>query len=97
MEGGIDFEQYRNEAVADRVATTGSALLGLTLGCARCHDHKYDPISQREFYQIFAYFNSTDEITTEAERDEFRRPVLEVPTPEEERRSRGLQGRRWPR
>ena len=63
VEGGIDFEQYRNEAVADRVATTGSALLGLTLGCARCHDHKYDPISQREFYQIFAYFNNTDEIT----------------------------------
>jgi mono/diheme cytochrome c family protein len=85
VEGGIDFEQYRNEAVADRVATTGAALLGLTLGCARCHDHKYDPISQREFYQIFAYFNSTDEITTEAERSDFRRPVLEVPTPEEEK------------
>jgi Protein of unknown function (DUF1549)/Protein of unknown function (DUF1553) len=84
IEGGIDFEQYRNEAVADRVATTGSALLGLTLGCARCHDHKYDPISQREFYQIFAYYNNTDEITMEAERAEFRRPVLEIPTPEEE-------------
>jgi hypothetical protein len=83
VEGGIDFEQYRNEAVADRVATTGSALLGLTLGCARCHDHKYDPISQREYYQIFAYFNSTDEITQESERNEFRRPVLELPTPEE--------------
>jgi len=85
VEGGIDFEQYRNEAVADRVATTGSALLGLTLGCARCHDHKYDPVSQREFYQIFSYFNNTDEITSEAERAEFRRPVLEVPTPEEEK------------
>jgi hypothetical protein len=83
VEGGIDFEQYRNEAVADRVATTGAALLGLTLGCARCHDHKYDPISQREYYQIFAYFNSTDEITQESERNEFRRPVLELPTPEE--------------
>ena len=46
-EGGIDFEQYRVEAVADRVATTGAAFLGLTLGCARCHDHKYDPIAQR--------------------------------------------------
>jgi hypothetical protein len=84
VEGGIDFEQYRNEAVADRVATTGSALLGLTLGCARCHDHKYDPISQREFYQIFAYFNNTDEITKETERAEFRRPVLELPTAQEE-------------
>jgi hypothetical protein len=79
-EGGIDFEQYRVEAVADRVATTGAAFLGLTLGCARCHDHKYDPISQREFYQLLAYFNSTDEITTEAEREQYDRPVLEVPT-----------------
>jgi hypothetical protein len=82
-EGGIDFEQYRVEAVADRVATTGAAWLGLTLGCARCHDHKYDPVSQREYYQIFAYFNNTDEITTEAERSEIYRPVLELATPEE--------------
>ena len=83
FEGGIDFEQYRVEAVADRVATTGAAFLGLTLGCARCHDHKYDPISQREFYQFFAFFNNTDEITTEAERNEFNRPVLELATTEE--------------
>jgi hypothetical protein len=83
-EGGIDFEQYRNEAVADRVAVTGGAFLGLTLGCARCHDHKYDPLTQREFYQIFAYFNNTDEITTEAERYDFNRPILKVPTPQEE-------------
>ena len=83
FEGGIDFEQYRVEAVADRVATTGAAFLGLTLGCARCHDHKYDPISQREFYQIFAYYNNTDEIASEAERYAFNRPILELATPEE--------------
>src|SRR5207245_4864420 len=82
-EGGIDFEQHRREAVADRVATTGAAFLGLTLGCARCHDHKYDPISQREFYQLFAYFNNSDEIASEAERSDFNRPILEIPTPEE--------------
>jgi len=82
-EGGIDFEQYRVEAVADRVATTGAVFLGLTLGCARCHDHKYDPISQREFYQLFAFFNSTDEIASEAERYDFNRPILELPTPAE--------------
>ncbi len=83
FEGGIDFEQYRVEAVVDRVSTTGAALLGLTLGCARCHDHKFDPISQKEFYQLFAYFNNVDEISTEAERYDFNRPFLEVPTPEE--------------
>ncbi len=67
-EGGTDPEQFRVEAVVDRVSTTGAAFLGLTLGCARCHDHKYDPISQREFYQLFAIFNSADE------------PSLSVPT-----------------
>ncbi len=60
-EGGTDPEQFRVEAVVDRVSTTGAAFLGLTLGCARCHDHKYDPISQREFYQLFALFNNADE------------------------------------
>jgi mono/diheme cytochrome c family protein len=83
FEGGIDFEQYRVENVVDRVATTGAAFLGLTLGCARCHDHKYDPVTQREFYQLFAFFNHTDEISTEAERNEYLRPVLELPTPQE--------------
>jgi hypothetical protein len=82
-EGGIDFEQYRVEAVVDRVSTTGAAFLGLTLGCARCHDHKFDPVSQKEFYQLFAYFNNIDEIATEAERYDFNRPVLDVPAPEE--------------
>ncbi len=67
-EGGTDKEQFRVEAVVDRVSTTGVAFMGLTLGCARCHDHKFDPISQREFYQIFAVFNGADE------------PTLPVPT-----------------
>ncbi|HUP78107.1 MAG TPA: PSD1 and planctomycete cytochrome C domain-containing protein [Pirellula sp.] len=60
-EGGTDPEQFRVDAIADRVDTTGLVYLGLTLGCARCHHHKYDPISQREYYQIFAFFNNCDE------------------------------------
>jgi hypothetical protein len=90
-EGGIDFEQYRVEAVVDRVSTTGAAFLGLTLGCARCHDHKFDPVSQKEFYQLFAYFNNVDEITTEDERYDFNRPILEVPAPEEIERSKAFE------
>jgi hypothetical protein len=57
QEGGTDPEQFRIEAVMDRVATTGAVWLGLTVGCAQCHSHKFDPISQREYYQLYAYFN----------------------------------------
>ena len=57
-EGGIDLEQFRVEAVVDRVNTTAQVCLGLTLGCCQCHDHKYDPFTQREYYQFFAFFNS---------------------------------------
>ena len=57
-EGGTDPEQFRIEAVVDRVNTTGTVFLGLTVGCCQCHDHKYDPLSQREYYQFFAYFNN---------------------------------------
>lgn len=61
QEGGIDVEQFRNEAVADRVNTTGTVFLGLTLGCARCHDHKYDPLTTKEYYQLFAFLNNQAE------------------------------------
>jgi mono/diheme cytochrome c family protein len=71
QEGGIDPEQFRIESVIDRVNTTGTAFLGLTVGCCQCHDHKYDPISQREYYQLFAFFNNCDE------------PDLPLATPED--------------
>jgi hypothetical protein len=58
-EGGVDPEQARVEQVMDRVNTTGAVWLGLTVGCAQCHTHKYDPISHREYYQMYAFFNST--------------------------------------
>ncbi len=60
-EGGIVPEEYAVEYVVDRVDTTSTVWLGLTLGCARCHDHKYDPFLQKEFYQFFAYFNNVPE------------------------------------
>lgn len=63
QEGGIDKEQFRIDSVFDRVATTGSVWLGLTVGCAQCHDHKFDPIAQKEYYQLFAFLNNQDEPT----------------------------------
>ena len=63
-EGGTDKEQWRVEACFDRVETTGAVWLGLTVGCARCHSHKYDQISQREYYQLFAFVNNGDETNT---------------------------------
>lgn len=63
QEGGIDKEQFRVDSVFDRVATTGTVWLGLTIGCAQCHDHKFDPIEQKEYYRLFAFLNSQDEPT----------------------------------
>lgn len=60
-EGGVDQEEFRVAAVIDRVNTTGSVWLGLTVGCAQCHTHKYDPITQMEYYRLFAFFNNCDE------------------------------------
>ncbi len=60
-EGGIVDEEYRLEYVADRVDTTATTFMALTVGCARCHDHKFDPVSQREYYQLFAFFNQVPE------------------------------------
>jgi hypothetical protein len=63
QEGGIDKEQFRIDSVFDRVATTGTVWLGLSIGCAQCHDHKFDPIEQKEYYSLFAFFNNQDEPT----------------------------------
>ena len=60
-EGGSVEEEFRVEYVVDRVDTFGASMLGLTVGCARCHDHKYDPLSQKEYYQLSAFFNNIDE------------------------------------
>ena len=66
QEGGTDREQFRNEAVVDRVSTTGAVWMGLTVGCAQCHTHKFDPLTQHEFYQLFAFFNSAQDVNSVA-------------------------------
>lgn len=65
-EGGTDQEQFRIEACMDRAETLGTVWLGLTVGCARCHSHKYDQISHKEYYQLFSFFNNADEVTKQA-------------------------------
>jgi hypothetical protein len=61
QEGGIDPEQFRVDSVFDRVATTGTVWLGISVGCAQCHDHKFDPIEQKEYYRLFAFLNNQEE------------------------------------
>lgn len=65
-EGGADLEEYRVRQVVDRATTVGVTWMGLTVGCAECHDHKFDAISQREFYQFYAFFNNADEVNIDA-------------------------------
>jgi hypothetical protein len=77
QEGGIDPEQFRIDSVFDRVATTGTVWLGLSVGCAQCHDHKFDPIPQQEFYELFAFFNQQDEPTLRVHGGNPHLPALE--------------------
>ena len=78
-EGGAIPEEYQAEYVADRVDTTANVFMGLTLGCARCHDHKYDPISQKDYYRFFAYFNTIAEKGLDGKSGNAA-PILELPT-----------------
>ncbi|MEO8269307.1 MAG: DUF1553 domain-containing protein [Aureliella sp.] len=82
-EGGTIVEEWRIENCVDRVETTAATFLGLTMGCARCHDHKYDPISQKEFYQFFAFFNNVDESGVYFETRGNVGPQVSVPTAEQ--------------
>ena len=65
-EGGTDMNQFRFEQVINRTNAVGTVWLGLTVGCAQCHDHKYDPLSQKEYYQLFAFFNDAEEVNIDA-------------------------------
>ena len=72
QEGGIEPEQFRVEAMIDRMDAVGRTWLGLSINCCQCHNHKYDPLTQKEYYQLFAFLNNDDE------------PSIEVPTPEQQ-------------
>ena len=82
FEGGADPAEYLTKYVVDRVTTTATVWLGSTLACTECHDHKYDPFTQREFYQLFAYFNSVPEQGLDGQKEN-PRPSIRVPSPEQ--------------
>ncbi|MGH9842054.1 MAG: DUF1549 domain-containing protein, partial [Blastocatellia bacterium] len=89
-EGGVVPEEYRNEYVVDRVDTASTVFMGLTVGCARCHSHKFDPISHREFYQMSAFFNGIDEDGHSFDQGNSP-PYIKAPTREQQRRLQQLQ------
>ncbi|MEX2168721.1 MAG: PSD1 and planctomycete cytochrome C domain-containing protein [Pirellulales bacterium] len=77
-EGGIDPQEFRFNSVVDRVATTGGAWLGLTLGCAQCHTHKYDPLTHAEYYQVFSLLNNADEVEVQVLTPEVKKQREEI-------------------
>jgi hypothetical protein len=88
-EGGIIPEEFAAEYVIDRVDTTSTVFLGLTAGCARCHDHKYDPLKQENFYQLYSYFNNIPE-NGKARRQGNSAPYIKAPTREQEPKLRQM-------
>jgi len=79
FEGGAIPEEYHNAYIVDRVNTTGTVWLGLTIGCAQCHEHKYDPITQKEYYQLYAFFHNVPENGLDG-RAGNAAPLLKIPT-----------------
>ncbi len=85
-EGGSISEEWMNEYAADRLHTFGTAFLGMTFECARCHDHRYDPLEQREYYELYAFFNSIDEYGMYHDAGRVPTPSLLLPTPDQDTR-----------
>ena len=85
-EGGVIPEEFRVEYVVDRVKTTGNVWMGLTMECAQCHDHKYDPISQEEYYQFYAFYNNNADPGMQT-RNGNTGPMLEIYPDHAKRRS----------
>ena len=85
MEGGIVEEEFQTEYVIDRTNTFGTAMLGMSVGCAKCHDHKFDPISQKNYYQLFSFFNNVKEAGQISWDDALPTPTLMLPTKQKEK------------
>jgi hypothetical protein len=85
MEGGIVEEEFQTEYVADRTNTFGEAFMAMSLGCARCHDHKYDPISQQNYFEVYGFFNNVLEAGQISFNDDIPTPALPLPTPAQEK------------
>ncbi|MFL6405438.1 MAG: PSD1 and planctomycete cytochrome C domain-containing protein, partial [Nitrososphaeraceae archaeon] len=91
-EGGIDPEEARYEVLVDRVNTTATVWLGTTLGCAQCHNHKYDPFTQKDYYRMMAFFQNSDyESKTFGDGTRYFEATIDVPTPEQEARRKTIQ------
>jgi len=94
QEGGIDVEEQRFETLVDRVGTTGTVWLGSTIACAQCHNHKFDPFSQKDYYRMMAFFDNVEYSVHGAGGEVVDKwvhePVLELPTPAEARRKEAL-------
>jgi hypothetical protein len=84
MEGGIVEEEFQTEYVIDRTNTVGTAMMGLTVGCAKCHDHKYDPFSQKNYFQLFSFFNNVKEAGQISWDDALPTPTLLLPDKQKE-------------
>ncbi|KQS26815.1 DUF1553 domain-containing protein [Dyadobacter sp. Leaf189] len=85
MEGGIIEEEFQTEYVVDRTNTFGDAFLGLSVSCAKCHDHKYDPVSQKNYYELFSFFNNVKEAGQISWDDALPTPTLLLPSPQQEK------------
>src|SRR5690349_5269868 len=91
FEGGADPNEYLTKYIVDRVTTTATVWLGTTLACTECHDHKYDPFTQREFYQLYAYFNNVPEQGLDGQKEN-PKPSMKVASPEQLEQMQALRG-----
>ncbi len=96
-EGGIIAEEFLVEACCDRVETTATVWLGQTFNCVRCHDHKFDPFTQKDFYSLYAFFNNVEEQGVGNYGASYRRsapPFLLLPSAEQQARLKDLETRK---